>query len=217
MYARIRLFVIVVGVAMMLSGWCGLARAGSTVTQRVYEGAFNLAIPADPSTTMGWMDDAIVHVPDHITIEDLDVSVTLTHTSVFDLQLILRDPSGKSIVLNAYDSPEEFFLGQDYNQTVFDDEALLSIQEGTAPFTGSFRPVDSLSIYDGKDAYGPWCLSIYDMSYGDTGSLQSFGLVFNVPNVPEPSTIALTISGLGSVGFWIRRRWSSRTSLGLFS
>jgi hypothetical protein len=54
-----------------------------------YGGDFNLAVPANPDETKGWMSDAIIVIPDHFIIVDIDVSVTITHSSDFDLQLYL--------------------------------------------------------------------------------------------------------------------------------
>ena len=48
--------------------------------------------------------------------------------------------------------------GDNFTNTVFDDEAATSITAGAAPFTGSFRPVDALSAFDGQTVQGPWVL-----------------------------------------------------------
>lgn len=169
-----------------------------------YSSAFDHPIPADPEATKGWMEDAVLCVPDHLIIEDLDVSVSLTHTNVFDLQLIVTSPSGTSVVLNSYDPFTEYFSGADYRQTVFDDEAEISIGDATPPFTGRFRADvnDALSVFDGEDAFGNWRLEIYDAHYSDTGSLDAFGLTITTP---EPATAALLLAGLGIVRC-LRRR-----------
>jgi hypothetical protein len=122
-----------------------------------YGGSFDLPIPADADATRGWMQDAIIDVSDHHIILDLDVVVSLTHTQVFDLQLRITSPSGTTVVLNMYDPFTDYFEGADYCNTVFDDEASVSITDGEAPFEGRFRPVDAegLSAFDGEDAFGP--------------------------------------------------------------
>jgi len=210
MYARICLVVIIA----VLLGICDPAGSAGAVTQWTYEDTFDLRIPADPATSKGWMVDAVLDVPDHITIEDLDVSVSLTHTCVFDLQLFLTDPSGGTVVLNYY-GLSDYFEGENYEQTVFDDEALVSIQDATAPFTGRFRPVESLAAFDGQDAYGSWALRIYDGFAVDSGQLETFGLTINTTAVPEPTTTALTLLGLGLVRLSTLRRSPGRSSRGL--
>lgn len=167
-----------------------------------YEGQFHLPIPAAPGATKGWMTDAVLDVPDHVAIADLDVTITLTHTNVFDLQLFLQSPSGTRVLLNMYDPFTGYFNGDDYDHTIFDDEAAVAIQEGLPPFAGRFRPLipGTLSSFDGQDAYGPWRLQIYDAFYADTGQLDTFGLfITTTPTIPVPTALVLAVIGLGLV------------------
>jgi len=159
------------------------AVAGSVHT---YAGSFNLLIPADPDSTRGWTDDAVIEIPDHLTISDLDVRINLRHTNVFDLQLFLQSPAGDRICLNMYDFKKEFRVDPNYTDTIFDDEASLSIKEGEAPFTGRFRPREPfrLATFDGQDCFGLWRLQIYDAFYFDTGRLNSFELIITAVELP---------------------------------
>jgi subtilisin-like proprotein convertase family protein len=169
----------------------------------IYSGNFNLRIPADPNntnTTKGWMDDkAIIEIHDHFPISDLDVGISLTHSKVFDLQLYLQGPTGR-LCLNMYNF-DEYFNGENYTQTIFDDEAELSIEQGQPPFTGRFRPVEpyKLSEFDGEDAYGSWRLQIYDAFYNDTGTFNHFELTIAAP---EPATAVLLTFGIGLVSLF---------------
>lgn len=175
-------------------------RAGHAELVWFYGGPFDQPIPADPGATRGWMDDAIIEVPDHLLIEDLNVTVSLTHTNVFDLQLFLTSPAGTTVFLNGYDPFTDYFEGADYQQTVFDDEAEICIADATAPFNGWFRPRSdgALSAFDGEDAFGCWHLQIYDAYYVNEGRFEAFGLI--VTPTPEPATIVLLLAGLGCVG-----------------
>lgn len=161
-----------------------------------YGGDFNLQIPADQNTSKGWMADAVIEIDSHFTISDIDVGVNLTHSNVFDLQLSLQSPDGTTLSLNSYNPDYEFFKGKDYSQTIFDDEALVPIDQAQPPFTGRFRPNNGslLEIFDDQDAYGPWQLRIYDAYYHDTGTLDSFELIVTTP---EPATVVLLVLGTG--------------------
>jgi len=162
-----------------------------------YGGDFDLPIPkldsSDPDISKGWMDDAVIEITDHFIISDLDVRVSITHTNVFDLQIFLQGPVGTRICLNMY-TFSEFFEGANYTQTVFDDEAELSIKQAEPPFTGFFRPIEpyKLSEFDGDDTYGIWRLQIYDAWDWDTGTLDSFELFVKTP---EPDTAIFLIIG----------------------
>jgi len=176
--------------------------AGPTL---IYGEDFNLQIPADPDASKGWMDDAIIEVNRHATIYDLDIGINLTHTNVFDLHIFIQSPAGTRLCLNKYDFKDEFFKGEGYVQTIFDDEAEIPIEQGIAPFTGRFRPKAGslLEIFDGEDAYGLWRLQIYDMWNWDTGKLERVELIITVC---EPTALSLLALGAGLTVLFRRRR-----------
>jgi hypothetical protein len=66
--------------------------------------------------------------------------------------------------------------GDNYNNTIFDDEAATPISQGRAPFSGSFRPEVALSGFDGKNARGTWQLIVEDRASRDTGRLVSWSV-----------------------------------------
>ena len=175
-----------------------------------YGGDFNLPI-LDKQGPDGSMTEALIPVPDHLTIYDLDVGIDVKHTNVFDLQIFIQSPVGTRLCLNMYDFKNEFFKGADYVQTIFDDEAEIPIEQGTAPFTGRFRPKagNFLSVFDGQDAYGDWRLQIYDMWYWDTGYLENAEIIIRIPGpaavIPEPAALTLVALGLGVMALFRRR------------
>lgn len=177
---------------IVAGAWGSAICAGSV---HIYSGNFSLLIPANPDDTKGWMEDAVLEIPHHYTIYDVDVGITLTHTNVLDLQIFLRSPAKTTICLNMYNF-DQFFKGANYTQTIFDDEALLAIEQAQPPFTGRFRPIEPyrLSAFDGEDSFGPWKLRVYDAFYADTGTLDSFELIITTP---EPATAVLLALGFG--------------------
>ena len=165
-----------------------------------YGGNFDLPIPANPGDTEGPMEDAVIIIPDHHIIHDLDVAVSITHTKVFDLQIFLESPAGTNLCLNMYNF-DEYFEGEDNTQTIFDDEAQLSIEDAIAPFTGRFKPMAGsfLGVFDGEDAFGQWRLQIYDMWAVDTGTLENLEITIAAP---EPATILFLTLGTGLIGLF---------------
>ena len=170
----------------------------------IYGGDFDLPI-LDKQASGNLMTEAIIKVPDHLTIYDLDVGINLIHTNVFDLQIFVQSPLGTRLCLNMYDFKNEFFKGEDYTQTIFDDEAEDTIEQGTAPFTGRFRPKAGslLEIFDGEDAYGLWRLQVYDMWYWDTGNLERVEIIVTVC---EPTGLSMLALGAGLMALFRRRR-----------
>jgi len=177
---------------------CSVAYA---VPVHIYgRGNFNRPIPADRHNSKGQMDEATIEIIDNFTIVDLDVAVSIEHTNVFDLQLFIESPSKTRICLNMYDFKRQFFKGQGYHQTIFDDEAAVGIEAGRAPFNGRFRPKainaeNLLSVFDGENLAGVWKLQVYDSFYYDTGTLKSFKMLVTIP---EPASAILLIIGAGS-------------------
>jgi hypothetical protein len=178
-----------------------------------YRGDFDLPIPApeDPLSEYGrgWMADAVIQVSDPFTIYDLDVRISFTHESLFDLQIVLQSPAGTNVALSSAGNLAFIVIGEDdttvggSGEWFFDDEAQVSIEEATEPFFGSFRPVESLSLFDNENAYGPWRLQIYDAYYHDTGTLDSFELTITAP---EPATVVLLTLGTGLAALFRPRR-----------
>ncbi|UCF00432.1 MAG: proprotein convertase P-domain-containing protein [Planctomycetota bacterium] len=170
----------------------------------IYGGDCDLAIVDKPGPGCE-MTEAVIDVPDNFTVYDIDVRINITHTNVFDLQLFLQSPSGTRICLNYFDSLSEYDIYPNYTNTIFDDEAMVSIEDGAAPFSGRFRPrgPGQLKDFDGQDTFGLWRLQIYDMFDWDYGTLDSFELLVTIP---EPATILLLTLGAGLIGVFRHRR-----------
>jgi subtilisin-like proprotein convertase family protein len=112
------------------------------------------------------------------TVLDVDVALSITHPADGELVLTLVAPNGTRVLLaNQLGSG-----GQNYTGTIFDDEAATPITTGSPPFTGRFRPQQSLSALDGNQANGTWKLEIQDIGAGTVGTLGSWSLTLTVPS-----------------------------------
>jgi subtilisin-like proprotein convertase family protein len=124
-----------------------------------------------------------LQVDTSFTISDLDVQLNILHTYDSDLWLALVSPQNDTVVLSAHHGAD----GDNYANTLFDDEATTPIGDGTAPFTGSFIPEEPLSAVDGQNAQGTWQLLVYDAVSGDEGLLVSWEIHITPPvAVHEP-------------------------------
>ena len=101
------------------------------------------------------------------SISDINLTLDIEHTYDGDLSAYLVSPDGTQVLLFASVGGS----GQNFTGTVFDDEALSGIAQGTAPFDGAFRPQRSLSDFDGMDPNGQWELRVYDSYKQDQGTL----------------------------------------------
>ncbi|MGE4618404.1 MAG: proprotein convertase P-domain-containing protein [Planctomycetota bacterium] len=94
-------------------------------------------------------------------VDDVDVTVNLTHTWIGDLAISLSNPSGTSVTLHAQSGGN----ADDIN-AVYDDDG--------GP--NSTAPATPLSALDGQNAFGDWTLTISDNAGGDQGVLNDWGL-----------------------------------------
>ncbi|MFZ2488390.1 MAG: proprotein convertase P-domain-containing protein [Anaerolineae bacterium] len=112
-------------------------------------------------------------VPDSFTLTDVNVTIgSIVHTWDSDLDISIIHPDTTSREL----STDNGGSGDNYTNTVFDDEAATAITAGTAPFTGSFRPEAALSALDGKTSAGTWKLNVADDVADDTGTLNAWSI-----------------------------------------
>ncbi len=105
------------------------------------------------------------------------VEVDISHSWIGDIIIVLEAPDDTFIVL--FDSDylsADNEQGQNMNGAIFDDDATTLVTEGTAPYSGTFRPSESLGTFEGFDANGDWDLVIFDDEQLITGTLNSWSL-----------------------------------------
>ncbi len=125
---------------------------------------------------------SIINIATNKLIRDVNVTVNITHPWIGDLDLTLISPSGKSVLLVSSREDE----GDNYTNTVFDDSALKTISEGSAPYTGTFKPEGNLSNFYDEESFGNWILKVVDLGPDDIGKINSWSL--EICGVPIANT-----------------------------
>lgn len=136
---------------------------------------------------------SVVNVVDTHTIQDVNVTVNLLHTNDADVDLFLLGPGGSPSVELSTDNGG---TGDNYTNTVFDDQASTSITAASSPFTGTFHPEGNLSTVNGMAANGVWTLSVGDDTAGNLGTLLSWSMrvTTSTGNVCHACTTCATIT-----------------------
>jgi subtilisin-like proprotein convertase family protein len=152
----------------------------------------NLSFGAENKKTMLKTD---IFVPVHGKVLDLNLALNIRHTSICDLKIYVKSPSGTLALINSYDV-DTFVPGRtDFRWTIFDAESNISIDAGSSPFSGRFRPngPDSLTAFYGQQSYGKWEVWGYDWVYYNTGTFKDARLDFFIN--PEPVSILIMLIG----------------------
>lgn len=131
-------------------------------------------------------------VLDHGIILDLDVDVTITHTWIGDLCIILEkqdnEGAGTSVVLMQRPGDNTGLgcdaqgccglNGDNLNNVIFDDEGTVAANDipGGATSPPNYIPEEPLSAFDGIDKFGLWSITVIDNASADLGTLDSWSL-----------------------------------------
>jgi uncharacterized repeat protein (TIGR01451 family) len=113
-----------------------------------------------------------IRISKNAAITDVNVVLNIRHPYIEDLRAYLVSPSGSTVTLfENLTGLRENFAG-----TVLDNDAEIRIENGNAPFTGSFRPQGDLGLFNQESPEGEWELRIYDDKFWDEGTLLSWEL-----------------------------------------
>lgn len=115
---------------------------------------------------------SVLEVSQKGLMADVNVNLNITHANIEDLRIYLISPAGTRIVLCENPAGE----GEGFVGTVLDDGAETDLIDAGYPFTGAFRPLESLSDLNGEHIEGEWRLEVFDDAELDTGGLLSWGL-----------------------------------------
>ena len=123
-------------------------------------------------------------------LTDVNVTLSLTHSFLADLDIYLVSPLGTRVELVTDLVSNE----PDMISTTFDNVAPTGILTGSSPFTGRFRPEGTLEDLNGENPSGIWTLEITDDNPTDFGTLKSWAL--NIETIGlAPMTVNLTKTG----------------------
>ena len=106
------------------------------------------------------------------TVQDVNVSIDLTHTYTGDLTITLTSPQGTVVELTNGACGEN-----DDIVATFNDAGNAVSCNLTAPtLSGNVQSKEQLSAFKGEDSEGDWTLTVIDGFNGDGGSLNEFAL-----------------------------------------
>lgn len=108
-----------------------------------------------------------------------EVCINISHSNVEELYIYLQSPSGTVVELTEGSSCN----GMNYTNTCFNNNANISITLGTAPYTGSYKPIGNLGRFNnGQTGNGTWKLIVKDyLAFVDSGTVINWTINFGSP------------------------------------
>jgi subtilisin-like proprotein convertase family protein len=138
---------------------------------------------ANPSTNPEAIPDTGIPFNSHLLItetyeiDELEVWLNIIHTNNADLAIALQSPAGTQVPLVAAGQA----TGQNFRGTRLSDLSSTTILSGSAPYTGTYRPVGNLGSFEGQTSNGTWTLVITDNAGGGSGTLVAWGVRIKTP------------------------------------
>jgi subtilisin-like proprotein convertase family protein len=147
-----------------------------------------------------------INIPEDISISDINVTVNITHPYIGDVVIDLVSPAGTSVSLIASKCGTN-----DDMEATFDDlgEATVICSSDSPSISGTLKPSQPLSAFNGEPSGGNWILNVTDTGIGDDGLLTSWSIDycgitegvlstqtfndFNIVMYPNPATDVVSI------------------------
>ena len=120
-----------------------------------------------------------IEIDEDLIVGDLNLQLSITHTNVEDLDAFVTGPDGQRIELFT----EIGGRGNNFEDTIFDDQVETPIVKARPPYQGSFlteaasKRQPSLSHFTGKNARGIWQLTIRGTRSERFGLLHNWSLI----------------------------------------
>jgi subtilisin-like proprotein convertase family protein len=149
---------------------------------------------SSPGTTIAaqnpltWQIVGQVAVPDNFVISDMNVSLNITHGKINDLYVGVLPPGATTVgqirVLYQQGCPA---LVSSNMITTFDD-AGVNLNCGGIAASNTYKPLNSLSFFNGLSSSGNWRIVALDVEPANNGTLNSF--TFNICSSVTTVTLA---------------------------
>lgn len=118
--------------------------------------------------------------------------ININHQFDEDLSVSLISPQQTEIVLTGGIGGS----GSDYINTYFNDYATSSISDTNnhPPYTGIFKPIERLWLFNGENSYGNWYLKVVDNNTNEGGVLNSWSIRLKYSTFTDQQSIPTKFS-----------------------
>ena len=120
--------------------------------------------------------ESVINVSDDFVVSDVNLTLDMTHSWLWDLQIYLKAPNGSEVLIYDRSCGSSGIQRQDVD-AVFDDEGTAAVCNNSIPaISGVTKSIDLLSILNGGSSQGDWVLRVVDNSSGDVGVINGWAI-----------------------------------------
>jgi subtilisin-like proprotein convertase family protein len=164
----------------------------STTTCTTYTANPASAIAAQ--NPLAWQILGTVNVPSNVVISDLNLAVNISHTKINDLYIGLLKPGATTVgeIRVVYQQGCSTLVSS--NMITNFDDAGVNLSCGGIAGNNTYKPLNTLDIFNGQSSLGDWRLVIADVATPNNGTLNSFAV--NICSTATTETLATESFGL---------------------
>jgi len=119
---------------------------------------------------------SVINILDDFAVTDVNISIDLTHTWLWDLQIFLIAPGGAEVLVYDRSCGSSGEQRQNIN-AIFDDEAAEVVCDNVIPaISGITKSHNLLSAFNGLSTFGDWTLKVVDNAPADVGILNNWSI-----------------------------------------
>ena len=146
------------------------------------------ATPIAAQDPLAWQIVGQVAVPDNFVISDMNVSLNISHTKINDLYIGVLPPGATTVgqIRILYQQGCSALVSSNM-VTTFDD-AGVNLNCAGIGASNTYKPLNTLSFFNGASSLGNWRIAIADVSVPNNGTLNSF--TFNICSSTTTVTLA---------------------------
>lgn len=172
------------------------------VTYRANISAANSILPV--GSTVSRIIDIEALGLHNATVTNIAVKLDISHTNVSDLSATITSPSGITRTLMFQPG---IGCNEDNINVRIDPRATLTATDlnsacstaNDVAITGSYKPTDNFSVFNGAEAHGSWRITIHDLNNANGGTINNVELSISqnggVISFPTTNTVTFTATG----------------------
>ncbi|MGB0714772.1 MAG: proprotein convertase P-domain-containing protein [Phycisphaerae bacterium] len=132
----------------------------------------------------------VINVADSFTVQDVNISVAVTHTWIGDICATVEHNGTSVQVISRIGDPALGCAGgccacgdDNFSISLDDSGTDLPPCSGGDNLAGIYLPAEALSAFNGMDSAGDWTITIADNAAADTGTLDSWTVSLQAPGM----------------------------------